>query len=105
MACTDATRVSLGWQTAGPTDDEQYWIDWSKKLDSGETIIGSSWQIFGADLSLTIHDDAIMPNGKMTTVFLKDGTVGQAYAIANTVLTSNGTRSITRSFGLAIRCQ
>lgn len=108
MSCTDAGRVTLGWDTIDPTDDVPYSIDYSDLLDDADTIVESTWQPLlvdgGGSVTLTTHDPIIIaPDLVQTQVWVRNGSAGQSYAVVNSIVTANGTH-LSRSFGVSIRC-
>lgn len=67
------------------TSDEDYGIDWSKELVTGETVLTSSWT---APDGLTVI--ATASAAVSTTVWLTGGTPGTWYDVVNTITTSAG---------------
>jgi hypothetical protein len=74
-----------------------YGFDWSDWLASGETIITSTWAV---PLGLTKVSDSFSTTA--TTVWVTDGTVGEAHVITNHITTSAG-REDDRSHTLKIK--
>jgi hypothetical protein len=109
MGCTDAGRVSLGWDTISPSDDAPYTIDYTDLLPAGDTIQASTWQSpllvdGGGSSSLVTHDPLIItPARLMTQVWIKSGASGQSYVLMNTITTASGAVFV-RSFGVTVRC-
>ena len=69
-------------KAAGEVQD--YTIDWSKELESGETITSSTWIV---DSGLT--EGSSTNTTTTTTIFLSGGTGGEKYKVTNTIETSN----------------
>lgn len=108
MGCTDAGRVSIGWDTKSPDDDVPYTVDYTDVIPETDTIQNSSWQPLlvdgGGSSTLAVHDPIIiLPDRLMTQTWVNGGASGQSYVVTNTITTANGA-VIVRSFGLTIRC-
>lgn len=72
--------------TKTPTEQFDETINWTTRGIGGDTIGTSSWSVSPADL--TLYDETNTPS--TTTVWLSGGTVGQYYAVTNTIVTSGG---------------
>lgn len=82
-----------------PGAELDYGIDWSDWLQTDEVIASSSWAIptgLAAGATASSHTDT------QTTVWVKSGTLGSNYDLANTIVTSAG-RTDTRTLTLKIR--
>jgi hypothetical protein len=70
-----------------PADIADYSIDWSARLESGETISASVWT-----LPTGISQSGSSEVAGVTTVWLSGGSDGNQYLIGNQVDTSGGRR-------------
>ena len=67
-------------------------------LESGETIISSSW-----DVPSGITNVADSFDDTTTTIWLSGGTVGETYVLTNTVVTASGyARTVERSIAIKV---
>jgi len=60
-------------------------IDWSNKLETGETISASTWTV---PAGITKDSDSF--TGTATTVWLSGGTLGEGYTVVNHITTNLG---------------
>lgn len=63
-----------------------YSIDWTPRLPTTESIVGSVWSV--KDSTLTIQDGGI--SGAATLVRISDGNAATAYELKNQITLSNG---------------
>ena len=62
-----------------------YEIDWSKWLETGDTIAASSWAALSGMTEVgTTHTTTT------ATIIVSGGTIGVTYALVNTITTANG---------------
>jgi len=80
-----------------PNSTIDYGVDWSTWLESGETIVTSTWPETGALVSESESNTTTA-----TSIFVSGGTVGATYTLTNRVVTSQG-RTEDRS--MLILCQ
>ena len=94
--------MSLQWDPKDPNEVLDYDIDWSQRLDSGDTISTSSWSVVSPDAALVI--DSNTHSGTATKVWLSGGTVLEqgAYLVRNRIVTANG-RTMDQSVKLRIK--
>lgn len=83
----------LRWPAKDPDEVLDYAIDWERRLD-GDTISGAaSWSI---EPSGSLAKDTSAPGSGQsetdttTTIWLKDGTAGQAYDVTCRITTAGG---------------
>lgn len=62
-----------------------YWIDWSKWLRDGDTILVSEWEVPDG-----IEVDSETNSTTLTTIWLSGGIAGQSYSLTNRITTSQG---------------
>ncbi len=72
-------------------------VDWSKWLETDETITSSEWLL---PMGITSIDDST--DGKKTVVWLSGGTSGQMYTLTNRITTSAG-RIDDRSINILVK--
>lgn len=78
-------------------DSDDFSIDWSAELDTGETLSESEWTVEdGVDILSSDLTDTV------TTVLVSGGTAGTSYHFYNKVTTSNG-RILRRYITIAVR--
>lgn len=90
----------LSWPAKDPRAILDYDIDWAAEgyLQTGETIVTSTWSIVEGDGQLTILNSpapSIASNSagtalSLTKLWLSGGTDGQAYELLNEIVTSDG---------------
>lgn len=83
-----------------PDADLDYTIDWSAWLGS-DVIATSTWTMPDGS-GIEMHDPSLNPAKTQTTVWLRGGTVGGPYRVANHIVTAAG-RAEDRS--LSVRVQ
>lgn len=82
---------------------EKYTIDWSNRLDSGESISSSSWTVDPngvSDGSLTV--DASGSTSTTATLTLSAGNDGKEYELLNRIVTDGG-RTLDQTFKINVR--
>lgn len=72
-------------------------IDWSAWLDTGETIVTSTWIVPDG-----LTQDSDSSTGTTATVWLAGGTVGTRYTVTNRITTSAG-RTDDRSIRISVQ--
>lgn len=78
--------MAIEWPSPKDPDETlDFQIDWSTRLDTGDTIVTSTWIIPDG---LTKQSDGKTTNA--TTVWLMGGTAGTSYLVLNRVVTANG---------------
>lgn len=83
-----------------PDEIIDFQVDWSARLEEGETIVTSTWAITGSDSVLTEEDSEI--DDESTVIWLSSGTLGVRYLLTNRITTSDG-RTMDQSGYLKIR--
>lgn len=83
------------WPTKDPQDVLEYGFDWSSRLETGETIVTSTWSRTGGTTgaTITIGDPTGIVNpivGALTHTKLSGGTSGDYHQITNHIVTSEG---------------
>lgn len=73
------------WPFKDPNETLDYQIDWSERLDEGDTISLSAWT---ADVGLTASNPSATDT--TTTIWLSGGTAGERYNVHNRVTTVGG---------------
>lgn len=88
----------LTWPPKDPDEVLDYDINWNPRLEDGETIATSTFEV--VDGTVVIDDDS--DTGGVTTVWLSAGTAGEACVILNRIETSAG-RTYDEAVKLRIR--
>lgn len=78
--------MSLRWDPKDPDEEVDYQVDWSGRLDEGDTIAASA---FTVPTGLTQPKPATFSD-TTTTVWLGSGAAGTTYTILNRVTTAGG---------------
>jgi len=65
-------------------------INWAAELQEGETIDGSTWDVYPDDNTLVTSNDDIDAVNKITMTKLTGGTLGAQYKLINTITTPFG---------------
>lgn len=78
----------LHWAAKKPGATDDYDLDWSQRLATGETITGSTWLVLGTTSALLVSFSSFLSN--RTKALLTAGTDKQTYILKNTVTTSLG---------------
>lgn len=76
--------------TKDPDERKRYGLDYTKWLDTSETVVSVALTKTGPDNALTVEDSAISSNGKRVVFFVDGGTSGKQYSAYVTVTTSIG---------------
>lgn len=92
MACIDRFD-----HPKDPDETLDYSIDWSARLDEGDSISSSTWIISPTGL---VQESAAF-NGALTTIWVSGGEMGKTYTLTNRIQTSAG-RIRDLSYGLRI---
>lgn len=88
----------LTWPAKDPNEVLDYDIDWTDRLEAGETISTSTFTVVEG----TVVIDSDSDTGGVTTVWLSGGTEGEVCVILNRIVTSAG-RTYDQSIKLRIR--
>lgn len=86
------------WPSKDPNEVLDYQMDWSDRLQVGETIVTSNFTIAEGD----VVKDSQSVSGALTTVWLSAGTEGVVNLITNRITTSSA-RTYDESAKLRIR--
>lgn len=77
--------MALSWPFKDPDEVLDYSIDWSNRIDAGDTISTVTWS-FPAGITKVSQSLA----GNVATCFVSGGTEGVAYSIGCRVVTTGG---------------
>jgi hypothetical protein len=88
----------LTWPTKDPDEVLDYNVNWTDRLEVGETIVASFFSVAEGDVVIDDDDEL---NG-VCTVWLSGGTAGTVAIILNRIETSEG-RTYDQSVKLRIR--
>lgn len=91
--------MSLSWPFKDPDEVLDYHIDWSDRLDTGDTIVTSTWTV---PTGITLDDDD--QTTTTTTVWLSSGTLATTYEILNRIVTAAG-RTMDQTVKLKIKAK
>jgi hypothetical protein len=86
------------WPIKDPNEVLDYEVDWSLRLETGETITSSDFTV--VDGSVTLGAKSI--DGESTITWLSGGTAGELCVILNRIVTSIG-RTYDQSVKLRVR--
>ena len=89
--------MALKWPDKNPDQMEDFSVDWSRALRSGETISSVSWNINNTGVNSATPIDGIQveyPSGltntdTVATIRLQSGTVNTKYKVSCTITTSS----------------
>ena len=87
----------LKWPPKDPDEVLDYQIDWSKRLDPGDTILSSIWIV---PTGITKNSDSFADTA--TLIWLSAGVLDQNYVLTNRV-TTVGARTMDQSVEIKIR--
>lgn len=76
--------------TKDPDEKKRYGIDYTKWLDTSETVVNVSLSKTGPDSVFVVNGGSISPNGKRIIFFAQGGTSGKQYNAYVTITTSIG---------------
>lgn len=88
----------LTWPPKDPNEVLDYDIDWSERLEDGETIVASFFTVESGTVVIDDDEDAV----GVTKVWLSGGTAGESCVVQNRIETSAG-RTYDQSVRLRIR--
>ena len=88
----------LNWPAKDPNEVLDYQLDWSDRLDEGETITASTFIVESG--TITINSTALV--GALTTIWLAGGAHGATVVFTNRIVTSQG-RTYDQSVRLRIK--
>lgn len=86
------------WPPKDPDEELDYQFDWSARLEQGETITTSTFELVSG--SVTLATPSYL--GGLTTIWISGGTEGETNVITNEIVTSEG-RTYNESARLRIR--
>lgn len=79
---------STVWPAKSPTEVKLYGLDWTKRLDTNEYIVSSSWEL---PEGITVDERGLSgENPKIAVLLLSGGVVGKTYSFLNRIGTSEG---------------
>lgn len=78
----------LHWAAKKPGATDDYDLDWSQRLATGETLVSSAWLVLGTTSTLVVSASSFL--AARTKALLTGGTDKQTYILKNTVITSLG---------------
>lgn len=101
--------MAYKWPDLDPNEIQAYSVDWSRFLNTGDTISSVAWLVNGTitpSYGITDNLTLVQPTNTTTvaTVRITGGTVGQRYKISCRVTTADGL-IYERSINLTIREQ
>lgn len=93
--------MSVSFPHKDPDEVKDYVLDWSDRLDTGDTISTSAWSVVttGVDLITIDSDDN---DDTTTTVWLSAGTLDVQYELLNRVVTTGG-RTLDQTVYIKVR--
>lgn len=80
--------MALRFPSKDPNEVLDYVLDWSDRLDTGDTISTSTWSIVTSSPALVIDSES--ETTTTATVWLSAGTVDVDYELLNRVVTAAG---------------
>jgi hypothetical protein len=94
----------LTWPAKDPNEVLDYDIDWSERLETGETISTSTWTVVDGTVTISAGPTPPAPSisAGVTTCWISAGTAGEACVVLNRITTSAG-RTYDQSVKLRIR--
>lgn len=95
--------MTLHWDYKKPGEPDDRDLDWSLRLDPGDTITGSTWAIVGNATSLTLSGSAFTPT--RTKIVLNGGRDGSRYRLKNTITTAIGANPLIEYVEIDIKDQ
>lgn len=90
------------WPAKDPDEILDYQVKWTDRLETGETITSSSWELDDGDVVLGATDVVTVDGDTFTTVWISGGTLGTMSEITNHIVTSAG-RHYDKTARLRIR--
>lgn len=91
--------MPLRFPSKDPNEVLDYVLDWSERLDDGDTISTSTWSIVTASPALVIDSES--ETTTTTTVWLSAGTEDVDYELLNRIVTAAG-RTIDQTVKIRI---
>lgn len=85
---------------ADTTSLKDYSVNWSSRLEAGETLISSVWTVPAGITQAAGHPQTFTPAG-LATIWLTGGTLDTLYRLINHVVTSAG-REYDDSFNVYV---
>lgn len=92
--------MALQWPDKDPNEILDYSIDWTNKIDTGDTISSSTWTDFSSG-GLVKGSSTFSASLNITTIWVSGGTAGKYYTITNTIDTTIG-RTMQQTVGIKI---
>jgi hypothetical protein len=97
--------MPLHWPAKDPNEAADYDLDWTGRLDVGDTISSSTWICVGSPASITLVSvSGFSAALNLTKLVLSGGTPNQIYEFRNTIVTAQGA-TLSRSASLLIKAQ
>jgi hypothetical protein len=88
-----------------PDEVLDYEVDWSGRLDDGDTLATSSWEMPTVpDEELVKNSSSINEDETKTLIWLSGGTLGENYELLNRVTTAGG-RTMDQTMKLKVRAK
>ena len=94
------------WTPLDPDEILDFQIDWTDKLEDGEVITDSAWEIAEGDVEIETvsHAPGYSHSDEITTVWLTGGTVDTTCLVRNHITTSAG-RERDRTMTLKLKAK
>lgn len=83
-----------------PAEVKDFLMDWSDKLDTGDTISTSAWSILPLT-SPPLVEDSETETDDSATIWVSGGAVGSLYTLENTITTAGGRKFVE---AIQVRC-
>lgn len=78
------------WPDLDPNEVLDYGFDWADRIDVGDTIIASTWEVAIGDVQLNAEDRPPTISGTIVKVWLTGGTLGETCNVTNHVEMASG---------------
>lgn len=78
----------LHWDSKKPGETDDRDMDWSLRLDAGDSIVSSVWAVIGSPASLTLGTSTF--TATRTKIVLSAGRDQATYVLKNTIMTLLG---------------
>lgn len=92
------------WPNLDPNEVLEFGFDWVDRLDDGDSIASSTWELTSGDVTLDAESKPPTLGGTIVKVWLTGGTLGTTSIVTNHIVTSAG-RKRDRSAKLKIRAK
>lgn len=105
--------MALKWPDKNPDMTEDFSIDWSRALKTGETISSSTWNVRTGELSQAVtsatpieklvpeYPTGLTNTDTVATIRFSDGKVNTKYRCTNTIVTTDD-RTLTQDVYLRV---